>query len=224
MDFAFQREPAIKAIVLLVGTVTLATQLAMVSVRSAPARIEIRQEISDQKTSDPVGIPAPAEQTDFAPDRIAEWLVEAVVQVESGGSSRKIGDAGERGIMQIKCATWSHTTRRVFGHAVHFDRAFDPNLNRLIGRAYLAEMSAFLRHYRRAWRADERSLLLACYNAGPARVLQARFDLRRLPQSTQSYVQRATALHDYYLAEDTSRAKTLLVAENGAPDPAALGS
>lgn len=219
MDFAFQREPAIKAIVLLVGTVTLATQLAMVSVRSAPARVAVRQEISY-----PVEIPPPAPQSDFAPDRIAEWLVEAVVQVESGGSPRKIGDAGERGIMQIKRATWNHTTRRVFGHAVHFDRAFDPNLNRLVGRAYLAEMSAFLRHYRRAWRADERSLLLACYNAGPARVLQARFDLRRLPASTQSYVERATALHDFYLAEDTSRAKTLLVVDNGSSDRAALGS
>lgn len=220
MDFAFQREPAIKAAVLLVSTITLATQVGMASMRRVPPPTPVCQE--ESMVSIPVLPAESALPQAFAPERIAEYLVEAVVQVESGGHAGKVGDAGERGLMQIKRATWHHTTRRVFGHRVHFDRAFDANLNRKVGRAYLAELSGFLRQHQGSWHADERSLLLACYNAGPARVLEARFDLRRLPASTRDYVERATALHDYYLASDQNRAKELLVVQTpsaGQSDP-----
>lgn len=148
------------------------------------------------------------------PEHVADCLVEAVVQVESGGSTRKVGSAGERGLMQIKRDTWAQVTRGMFGRAVDFNRAFEPETNRRVGRAYLAEIQGFLHRYRGAWRSDERSLLLACYNAGPARVRQVGFDVRRLSACTRSYVERATNLHEHYLAAKAPAIRRLLVVQN----------
>jgi soluble lytic murein transglycosylase-like protein len=157
----------------------------------------------------------PAVEADGSLDlrKVADYLVEAVIQVESGGDPRKIGRAGERGIMQIKRTTWIHVTKGLFGRALSFGDALDAAVNRRVGRAYLAELQKFLQEHRGEWRSDERSLLLACYNAGPTRVMEARFDPRRLPASTRSYIERATALHDYYLAENAAKIRDLLMAQ-----------
>jgi hypothetical protein len=156
--------------------------------------------------------------------KVTDLLVDAIIQVESGGRPRKVGTSGERGIMQIKRDTWRHVTRRICGKPVSFDLAFDAWLNQRVGRAYLAELQVFLAANRRHWRADERSLLLACYNAGPTRVLKANFDVRRLPASTRSYVERASALHEWYLENGDPAASRLLVASRGLAQPASAGS
>lgn len=203
MSKSLHKTPVLHAGLVVLGVVCLIVQVALVS----RGRAEVI----------PAQVPASAspglaeEPLDLR--QVADYLVEAVIQVESGGNPRKIGQAGERGIMQIKRATWIHTTKRLYGQALPFGDAFDAGLNRRIGRAYLAELQAFLQENRRAWRSDERSLLLACYNAGPTRVMEARFDLRRLPTSTRSYIERATALHDYYLAEDAAKIRTLLMVQ-----------
>lgn len=147
--------------------------------------------------------PAAESLQDVQPDArtVSQLLVDAVIQVESSGNPRKVGSMGERGLMQVKRDTWAEVTRRAMGGRIPFERAFEPELNRRVGTAYLAEIQAFLQANRSKWKADERSLLLACYNAGPSRVKAAGFGLRGLPASTRDYVQRAGALHDYYLAE-----------------------
>lgn len=132
---------------------------------------------------------------------VARLLVDSVTQVESAGNPRLIGSHGERGLMQIKPGAWGDVTRRLFGHRVSFDRAFEGKLNQQVGSAYLADLQRFLSRHQKVWKADERSLLLACYNAGPERVKRAGFDLRRLPAHTQDYVKRAAALHDALLAD-----------------------
>lgn len=161
----------------------------------------------------PVARPAPVAQISADTSRLAaNLLVESVVQIESAGNPRTVGRHGERGLMQIKAGTWSDVTRRLYGSRLPFDRAFDGQTNRKVGAAYLAELQEFLSNHRRLWKADERSLLLACYNAGPARVRQAGFDLRRLPATTKDYVQRASALHDAYLADHNLSISQLRVA------------
>ena len=132
---------------------------------------------------------------------VARLLIDSVTQVESAGNPRMIGGHGERGLMQLKPGAWGDVTRRLFGHRVSFDRAFEGKLNQQVGSAYLADLQRFLTRHQRVWKADERSLLLACYNAGPERVKRAGFDLRRLPAHTQDYVKRASALHDALLAD-----------------------
>lgn len=155
---------------------------------------------------------------------IADLLVEAIIQVESAGNSREVGRAGERGLMQIKRETWRDMTRTLFGAVKNFDQAFDAHLNRRVGKAYLAYLQAFLLENRTHWRSDERALLLAAYNAGPARLKQAKFDLARMPETTQSYVERVVALHEYYLQEYAEEVRQLLVTQLTARRPASRGS
>lgn len=148
-------------------------------------------------------VPAPARPQAPVLDQrlIADLLVDSIVQIESGGNPRTVGSKGERGLMQIKADTWGEVTRQVFGARVSFSRAFEADLNRTVGASYLAQLQTFLHRHRAQWKADERSLLLACYNAGPERVRRSGFDLRRLPASTQDYVKRGGALHDSFLVE-----------------------
>ncbi len=132
-------------------------------------------------------------------ERNASRLVDAIIQIESNGDPRKIGRHGERGLMQIKAGTWRDMTIRLLGAPLPFDQAFDPALNRRVGTAYLAFLQEQLLPRQREWRADERALLLAAYNAGPGRLARSRFDLAHMPLPTQDYVERASALHDAYL-------------------------
>jgi len=197
------------ATVLLVGLVMLATQMGAVR----PSEAFASTSPSQGKALSSSGTPS---VWSVDTRMVADCLVSAVIQVESGGNPRKVGSAGERGVMQIKRETWMGTTRRMYGKTVPFDRAFDESMNRRVGRAYLAELQSFLARNRNRWRSDERSLLLACYNAGPTRVMKAGFDVRRLPRSVRSYVERASALHDYYLEDSAPAVKALLATETGA--------
>jgi soluble lytic murein transglycosylase-like protein len=137
----------------------------------------------------------------LSPNEVADLLVESIIQLESGGNPRLVGAAGERGLMQIMPETWADMTQQDRGVPLSFERAFDPALNERVGRLYLAYLQAFLHEHRELWQSDERALLLACYNGGPGRVRDTGFDVRKLPQSVQSYVERGSALHDSLLAE-----------------------
>ena len=142
----------------------------------------------------------------------ASRLVEAIVQIESNGDSLKVGRHGERGLMQIKAATWRDMTVRLFGTPLSFDQAFDPALNRRVGTAYLAYLQERILPRQAEWKADERSLLLAAYNAGPGRLQKSGFDLARMPLQTRDYVERASALHDAYLDDLASAVRQNLLA------------
>jgi soluble lytic murein transglycosylase-like protein len=136
-----------------------------------------------------------------APEQLATLLVESIIQVESGGDARKVGRHGERGLMQIKANTWQDMTTRLFGAPLPFDQAFDPALNRRVGTAYLAFLQQRILPRQAEWKADERALLLAAYNAGPGRLRRSGFDLARMPRQTRDYVERASALHDAFLGD-----------------------
>jgi soluble lytic murein transglycosylase-like protein len=130
-------------------------------------------------------------------------FIEAIVQVESRGESNCVGLAGERGLMQIQESTWYEVTGDLFEETISFDSAFDPALNRQVGTAYLEYLHGFLTDRQSAW--DGRALhtmLAACYNAGPTCVARAGFELENLPAVTRSYVERVTALYEFYLRRD----------------------
>lgn len=143
--------------------------------------------------------PAPVPETALDAGQNAGRLVDAIIQVESNGDPRKVGRHGERGLMQIKAGTWRDMTIRLFGAPRPFDEAFDPVLNRRVGTAYLAFLQERLLPRQAEWRADERALLLAAYNAGPGRLRAAGYDLARMPGTTRDYVERASALHDAFV-------------------------
>jgi hypothetical protein len=142
----------------------------------------------------------------------AATLVDAIIQIESNGDPRRVGRHGERGLMQIKAGTWRDMTTRLFGKPLPFDRAFDPALNRRVGTAYLAFLQERLLPRQAEWKADERTLLLAAYNAGPGRLLKSGFDLAGMPRQTRDYVERASALHDTYLDDRAAAIRQRLLA------------
>ena len=197
------------AAVMLLGLLLLAAQLFIITSRQAAAA---------EYVSEPAVVMGSPEafsgHASIDPKRVADFLVVAVAQIESDGMARKVGRAGERGLMQIKYSTWKQVTKKLYGHALPFDQAFDPAINRRVGKAYLAELQEFLYVNKSRWRSDERSLLLACYNAGPTCVMEAGFNVKHVPASTRSYVERATALHEYYLAGAAARIRDLLLVQN----------
>ncbi|MCB1100924.1 MAG: lytic transglycosylase domain-containing protein [Kiritimatiellae bacterium] len=148
-------------------------------------------------------IPAPEPVADPG-ESLAELLVESIIMIESGGDPAVVGRHGERGLMQIKSDTWREVTTSLYGRSLSFSRAFDPDINRRVGKAYLSKLHTFLVDHRGDWNADERSLLLACYNAGPGRVIQSGFALDTLPASTRDYIARVSAIHDDLIAERQS--------------------
>jgi soluble lytic murein transglycosylase-like protein len=195
---------------LLAGTLFLSAEIAVkanqtglaLSAAATGALVPLPEVIAHPAWTEPA---SPARDTGAL---VTELLVESVIQIESAGNPQTVGAAGERGLMQIMPATWQETTRDLYGRPVSFRLAFNPALNREVGTAYLATLHAFLLEHRARWRADERSLLLACYNAGPTRVLDAGFDVKRLPASTRDYVKRASTLHDALLQDHALKIET----------------
>ena len=140
---------------------------------------------------------AAGDKADFTTDA----LIEAIILVESGGEADRIGPSGERGLMQISHDTWMHVTDVMFWEPLSFKKAFDPELNRRVGRAYLFMLKAFLAEHKDKWRSDERSLLLACYNGGHNRLRARGFDVENMPLSSKDYIARVSALHDHFLSK-----------------------
>jgi hypothetical protein len=144
-------------------------------------------------------------------EKASDFMIDAIIQIESQGNPTMVGGIGERGLMQIRESTWDHVTQKHFGQTISFDRAFEPALNRQIGRYYLGDLQAYLYKNQSKWKSDLRSLLLASYNAGPERVRASGFDLSRLPQKVQSYASRGSALHDWYLEEESEKLHQMLI-------------
>lgn len=173
-----------------IPTALLVLSLGMLAFRSQPRATGVPAWVETARSMDQ----SPA--SGLSPEQNAALLVNAIIQVESGGDPAKVGSLGERGLMQIRAGTWRDMTKRMFGSPRPFDEAFDPELNRRVGTAYLAWLQKQIQARRKNWHADERSLLLAAYNAGPTRLKQSGFRLSHMPRQTQDYVERAGALHD----------------------------
>jgi len=147
----------------------------------------------------------------MSPHEIADLLVNAIIQIESGGDAGLVGSMGERGLMQVMPETWAEITARKYGKPISFDLAFKPDMNEHVGRLYLDFLQGFLQQHKDDWQADERALLLACYNAGPGRVQRSGFDILNLPAVVQDYVQRGVDLHEFLLAEQANHIRHLLI-------------
>ncbi|WFB34652.1 lytic transglycosylase domain-containing protein [Kiritimatiellota bacterium B12222] len=144
-------------------------------------------------------------------EQATELLIDAIIQIESQGNPQMVGSVGERGLMQIRESTWKEVTQKHMGGAIPFSRAFEPELNRKVGRYYLGDLQVFLYKNHQEWSSDLRSLLLACYNAGPESVRNKGFNIKHMPKTVQSYANRGSALHDWYLRGDTGDFHQILI-------------
>lgn len=104
----------------------------------------------------------------------ASWI-RAVMRAESAGDPRAVSSKGAMGLMQIMPATWAELRLR---HGLGGD-PFSPRDNILAGAAYLREMHD---------RYGSVALMLAAYNAGPARTDEHLAAGRALPAETRAYV------------------------------------
>ena len=156
------------------------------------------------------------EDRNVTPEEAADHMVEAVIQLESQGNPNMVGSQGERGLMQIMEKTWVEVTERHFGERISFDRAFEPELNKRVGRLYLGDLQVYLYGHRDKWKSDLRTLLFACYNGGPDRVRKAGFDVDKLPKVIRSYAARGSALHDWSFG-DRSEEMLQKILEAGEP-------
>ena len=117
-----------------------------------------------------------------------QLLLEAIIMVESNGDSKAISPAGARGLAQLMRGTW-HDMTEVVGTDWPFDYAFVPRKNKEIALAYLRWLERYLSRYRNRWQADELTLILAAYNAGPGAVRRHNFQVPPF-RETRQYVER----------------------------------
>ena len=179
-------------------------------VSSGPAEVAELQVLAEEVPE--VGEPEPV-IIENRQQRVSDLLVEAIVQIESAGNPKCVGPKGERGLMQIKRETWKDMTTARFGSPVSFDEAFNPALNRFVGRLYLDYLQRYIRQHKDKWQGDERSMLLAAYNAGPKRLRQADFDVNKLSKITRSYVRRGSDLHAFYLRTELGETEPVAFTE-----------
>ncbi|OGO40613.1 MAG: hypothetical protein A2Z04_03930 [Chloroflexi bacterium RBG_16_57_9] len=144
-------------------------------------------------------------ETFAAPNRIDPLLVEALVRWESSGVWNQDHRDGEKGLMAISRGTWNWITRDVLHQDWDFDQdAYDPDKNIQVGVAAMVRWRVWLARYRDRWKADEETMIIATYNAGPGNMLKADFDpdqLRSYPK--RQHIERVVKL--YHLLKNTLR-------------------
>jgi len=115
-------------------------------------------------------------------------LTEAIIEVESDGRSSCRGSKGERGLMQIRRATWKWVCRRLLKVKWDFNKdGFDSAKNRAVGRAYLLYLSEQLK---------SQDAVICAYNCGITNYLN-----NRVPQQTYEYLRRVKAIQRTIIVE-----------------------
>lgn len=115
------------------------------------------------------------------------WQVDAIVNIESAGNPRAIGDNGAaRGLGQFHRATWADCSnvRAASGLPTYpYSQAFNPTA----ARAYLATWLAYLgnRFARATGRQPTTADLYAMHNLGFSGYAKRGFDISRCPGITQ---------------------------------------
>lgn len=119
-----------------------------------------------------------------------ERLVECVIWAESSGKPDAVSPKGAQGLMQVMPPTAKEVMQELGLDPETWD-PFDPEMNRVVGTAYLRKMFGLFGNVQ---------LALAAYNAGPGRVsrlTQIYGDYYEniksaLPDETQKYVEKIT--------------------------------
>jgi len=123
----------------------------------------------------------------FDRNKIIDAFLPALVQIESGGDPNAVGSKGERGLCQIMQATWFDMADEPF------EKAFDPATNLSVARRYLNWIWATLSRWTGESTIIDIRDVLACYNGGIGRFRSMGYELGKMPESTQRYVEKVMA-------------------------------
>lgn len=147
----------------------------------------------DPTPFEPVSLPADEPIVVKDPYAITPELIAAIIHIESSGDPLALGKAGERGLMQIMPATWREQCMRSFGQVISYELAYNPEVNRKVGTAYLEYVRNRLMMHRSEWKAPFYDMLLAGYNAGPNALRDVQFHMHKLEPQVLTYVKRGMA-------------------------------
>ncbi len=140
------------------------------------------------------------DEPEYPLEIITEDYVDDIIQIESSGIPTKVSRKGARGLMQIMPATWKDETRKLYGKEFDFDKAFDPEINVEVGKAYLSTIENYLSTRIEGWNEldvqDRRYLIAAAYNGGMGRLVRNEGDISRMPLETRNYVKRLEDLSE----------------------------
>lgn len=115
---------------------------------------------------------------------IPDYIINAVIFVESSNQPHVESIDGCRGLGQIQKETW-YWLCTLMGKNWSFDEAFDPGKNRVVTAFYLNWLEQYLKQH--GYYSLE--LLFACYNAGPGTVRRYRWHVPPYYE-TKMYVQK----------------------------------
>ncbi|MGH8020929.1 MAG: lytic transglycosylase domain-containing protein [Opitutaceae bacterium] len=126
-----------------------------------------------------VGSKAHAEES-ANPEWDRDVFLRAISEVETGGNSRAVGQAGERGMYQFRRQTWQqHTSRSFF-------EAHNPVVARSVAALHYDWLLA---GFRRNGRAPSVHLMAAAWNSGLSRTLNG-----RVSKASRDYARRVANL------------------------------
>lgn len=134
----------------------------------------------EKKTRPPMSSLTPLPTANQFP---TEKLLSALREVESSGIASAVSSAGAMGLYQIMPGTWRQHSERPLAEA------FNPVLNREIAVKHLLWLKKTLR----VWITDREPTLidvLCSWHGGIGRYRERGYDLNRMPESTQVFVER----------------------------------
>ena len=109
----------------------------------------------------------PKDYSEFVEKYCAEYSVSenfayALIKCESNFDPKAKSSAGAMGLMQLTPETFSYLSEKLTGEALDEARILEPELNIRFGTYYISYLSEKFE--------GEKSLVIAAYNAGPAKV------------------------------------------------------
>jgi soluble lytic murein transglycosylase-like protein len=111
-----------------------------------------------------------------------------IIRKESTWNPNAIGPVGERGLYQIRRKTWAWASKKVYGKALHYDKAFVPHINRKVGEWHFRWIRRTLRRSDWLGRTPSLEQILAANNAGIGTLRANKYQVRKMPRSTRNYI------------------------------------
>jgi len=135
---------------------------------------------------------ARAEWKRYSKEPINEVFLSNLIFRESTNNPRAVSKVGARGLMQIMGPTWKEVTKELYGKEISYDLAFNPEINKKVGIAYLEKLdnilSTNLEGYVNMDIEDKQRKIAGAYNGGITRLLRNEGEISLMPKETREYV------------------------------------
>ncbi len=126
---------------------------------------------------------------------IDDKLINAIIEVESGGNPYAVSKKGARGLMQLTPDAWEQVEKKLNYHK----NVFNPRINKKVGTKYLKQIEDFCEDNHPTWNRvlpnQKRYTLVAAYNGGPNRLKRMSWDIGKMPRETRNYIKKIERIY-----------------------------